>query len=171
MSLARARELAVLSLLAAHPAHGYEIAKAVSTGPLAMLGLSRAAVYAILDRFRTRGWVAEHPEPAGAYPERSVLSLTDTARAALDTQIAGLGKDPLPATLPLIAATMCLDAGTTLSPGALESLIRHRQQALDGWPADGAHQTSATGRLARRIVETELAVLRELRDEAATGPA
>jgi DNA-binding PadR family transcriptional regulator len=161
MSLARARELAVLSLLAAHPAHGYEIAKAVASGPLAPLGLSRAAVYAILDRFRTRGWVEEHPEPGGAYPDRTVLSLTDAARAALEQQIAAIGTDPLPTTVPLIAVAMCLDSGADLPAGALDALVADRERALARLPADAAHATSATGRLARRVIEAELSILRE----------
>ena len=165
MSVARARELAVLTLLAAHPAHGYEIAKAVSTGPLAHLGLTRPAVYAIVDRFRARGWVVDRTEAAGAYPDRAVLSLTDTGRAALDTQTRALGDNPMPPTLPVIALTMCLDSGAALSPGTLEAFVQHRQQALEGWPADPAHAGSATQRLARRVVEAELAVLKELLDE------
>lgn len=162
MSLARARELAVLSLLAAHPAHGYEIAKAVSTGPLALLGLSRAAVYAILDRFRARGWVEERLESSGGYPERAVLSLTDTARLALDAQIASLGTDRLPPTLPLIALTMSIDAGADLPPGSLKSQISARKQYLDGFPVDPEHEGSATQRLARRVLEAEIAILEEL---------
>ena len=165
MSLARARELAVLSLLAAHPAHGYQIAKAVARGPLAPLGLSRAAVYAILDRFRARGWVAEHPVPGGAYPDRTVLSLTDTAREALAAQIAGLGTDSMTATVPLIALTMCLDSGAELPPGALDRLIADRRRTLDRLPADAAHAASASGRLARRVIEAELSVLQELNGE------
>ncbi len=165
MSHARARELAVLSLLAAHPAHGYEIAKAVSTGPLALLGLSRAAVYAILDRFRARDWVEEHAEPGGAYPDRTVLSLTEAARRALDDEIAALGTLPLPATVPLVALTMCLDSGAALPPGALDRLIAARESMLAGWPADATHAASATQRLARRVIEAELAVLRELGTE------
>ena len=165
MSIARARELAVLSLLAAHPAHGYEIAKAVSTGPLALLGLSRAAVYSILDRFRARDWVQEHPEPGGAYPDRTVLSLTDAARRALDDEIAALGSQSLPLTVPLIAVTLCLDSGARLPPGALDRLIADRTRTLAAWSRDQAHAASASQRLARKVAEAELSVLEELRAE------
>jgi len=163
MSLARAREVAVLSLLAAHPAHGYEIAKAVSSGPLAALGLSRPAVYAILDRFGARGWVEEHPEPGGSYPDRTVLSLTGAGRAALDGMIARFGSEPLPATVPLIAFTMSLDGGAAVPKEALDKLIAARRRQLESWPDDPGHAASASQRLARRVVEAEIALLEELR--------
>lgn len=168
MSLARARELAVLSLLSAHPAHGYEIAKAVSSGPLAALGLSRASVYAILDRFRARGWVTDHTEPGGPYPDRTVLSLTDAGHAAHADRIARLGREPLPPTVPLMAVMMSLDGGAALPEGALDRLIEARRAQLAGWPDDAAHAASASQRLARRLVEAEIAMLEELRDEAAS---
>ncbi|MCB1330490.1 MAG: helix-turn-helix transcriptional regulator [Maritimibacter sp.] len=168
MSLARAREFAVLSLLAAHPAHGYEIAKAVSAGPLAALGLSRAAVYAILDRFRTRGWVAEQAEPGGAYPDRTVLSLTDTGRRGFEDQIATLGTLEMPATIPLVALTMYVDSGGTLPPGVLDRQIAERRAALGAalgaGGKDDAHAHSVTARLWRRVLEAELSVLADLRD-------
>lgn len=163
MSLARAREFAVLSLLAVHPAHGYEIAKAVSTGPLAALGLSRAAVYAILDRFRARGWVEEQAEPGGAYPDRTVLSLTDAARQGFEDQLAALGTLDMPATLPLVALTMYVDGGGHLPPGVLDRQIAARTQALAAG-ADAAHAASATADLWQRVVEAELSVLRALKD-------
>lgn len=166
MSLARAREAAVLSLLSAHPAHGYEIAKAVSSGPLAALGLSRPAVYAILERFRSRGWVEDHPEAGQSYPDRTVLSLTDAGRAALADLIARLGSAPLPATVPLIALTMSLDGGAALPDGSLDRLIVARRRQLESWPDDPAHAASASQRLARRVVEAEIALLEELRAAA-----
>lgn len=165
MSTARARELAVLSLLAAHPAHGYEIAKAVSTGPLAALGLSRPAVYAILERFRARGWVDEHPEPGESFPDRNVLSLTPAGRAAHRARLADLGSDALAATVPLVAVTMSLDAGAALTPAQIDRLIAARRRAIAGFPTDAAHAASATQRLARRVLETELTLLEEIRAE------
>lgn len=167
MSLARAREFAVLTLLAAHPAHGYEIAKAVSSGPLALLGLSRAAVYAILDRFRDRGWVEERAEPGGAYPDRTVLSLTPTARAALAGEAAALGAGPLPATVPLAALTMFVDSGGGVDRTALDAMISRRAEALATRAKDDGHAGSATAKLWQRTLEAELSVLRELRDTAA----
>ncbi len=169
MSVARARELAVLSLLAAHPAHGYEIARAMASGPLALLGLSRPAVYAILERFRTRGWVDEHEEAGGPYPDRMVLSLTPAAREALDKALAGLTQAPLAPTAPLLALTLALDSGHSLPDGALDGLIAARHAQIASWPDDPAHTESATGRLARRLVEAELSFLEELR--AGTGEA
>lgn len=162
MSTTRARELAVLSLLAAHPAHGYAIAKAVSTGPLASLGLTRAAVYAILDRFRTRGWVEERPEPGQTYPDRTVLSLTDAARDELTRRLARVGEAPLAATLPLMAVMMAHDMGAALATDAAERLIAAREAALAGFAKDEAHAASASQRLARRVLEAELASLRDL---------
>jgi DNA-binding PadR family transcriptional regulator len=162
MSTARARELAVMSLLAAHPAHGYEIAKAVSSGPLVALGLTRAAVYAILDRFRARGWVEERPEPGESYPDRTVLSLTDAARGELATRLARLGEDPLPATLPLMVVMMARDMGADLPADAVTRLIAAREAALAELGADAAHGDSASARLARRLLKAELDSLRDL---------
>lgn len=164
MSLARAREFAVLSLLAAHPAHGYEIAKAVSTGPLAALGLSRAAVYAILDRFRARGWVEEQAEPGSTYPDRTVLSLTEAARRGFDDQVAALATLDMPVTIPLVALTMYVDGGGQLPPGVLDRQIADRTRALKAGADDAAHAGSATADLWQRVVEAELSVLRGLKD-------
>lgn len=166
MSLARAREFAVLSLLAVHPAHGYEIAKAVSSGPLAALGLSRPAVYAIIDRFRARGWVEERAEAGGAYPDRTVLSLTDPARQALEQALDAFGREPLASTIPLVALTMHVDSGGRLPPGVLDEQIGARRAALAAWSGDAAHAPSATLRLWQRVVDAELSVLQELRDKA-----
>ena len=73
----------------------------------------------------------------------------------------GLAYSSLLATVPLIAVAMCLDSGADLPAGALDALVADRERALARLPADAAHATSATGRLARRVIEAELSILRE----------
>jgi PadR family transcriptional regulator, regulatory protein PadR len=50
-------ELAVLTLLAEHPLHGYEIAKRIEQQTGGVLRFDMASLYPILHRFERRAWV------------------------------------------------------------------------------------------------------------------
>lgn len=160
MSTAKARELAVLSVLNAHAAHGYQIAKAFETSALALLGLRRAAVYAVLDRFKARGWVYEQAEAGSAYPDRQVIHLTDAGRAALESQVGKLDGLATPMAVPLMAVMMCIDAGMLVPADVLRQMIAERQAQLRSWGQD--HAATATDRLGQRLLGAELATLEEL---------
>ena len=153
MSLTAARELAVLAVVVAHPSHGYDIAAAFERGPLALLGLKKSAVYAILARFVKRGWVEERAEPSGNYPDRQVVYPTEAARPALAGMLAaGLELTQTPA----MALAMLHDMGHDISGVAAEA-VRLRDAQLAEF--DAVHAGSATQALARAVIVAERDVL------------
>jgi DNA-binding PadR family transcriptional regulator len=166
MTLARARELAILSLLKAHPAHGYDISRAVAAGPLVHLGLSRPAVYAILDRFEKRGWIVGEKTVSGSYPDKTVMSLTEDGRVAQEAALDAVSNPPGPPIAPLMAVMLAHDAGADLSAALLNGMIEDRRSRLADLLADEAHSETATGRLARNLIEAELSVLKAMAPEA-----
>ncbi|NBT30545.1 MAG: PadR family transcriptional regulator [Rhodobacteraceae bacterium] len=162
MTLAKAREMAVLSLLRAHPAHGYYISRALADGPLAMLGLSRPAVYAILDRLVGRGCIDGQTQPSGNRPDKTVMALTDAGAQAL----AGIQNDTaifatLPV-LPLMTLLLAHDAGQPLPRNTLQALVDGRKSDLAKLQADTDHADTATSALSRRVLEAEIEVLESL---------
>lgn len=165
MTLARARELAVLSILRAHPAHGYDISRAVAAGPLALLGLSRSAVYAILDRFERRGWIVGETTVSSSYPDKTVMSLTRDGHAAHEAALAAVSEPPGPPVAPLMAVMLAHDAGARLPSELVSRMVGARRDSLAELIADKAHASSATGQLAQRLIEAELSVLETLAPE------
>ena len=156
MSLTQARELAVLSVVIAHPVHGYEIASAFEQGALRLLGLKRSAVYAILSRFVDRGWVEERDEPGGSYPDRKVNHATEAGRVAADELLAEAGG--LPQT-PLMSLVMLHDIGFDVH-AALETHLDQRTRYRDEMlRVDEAHQKSMSHHLASATVEAEISTI------------
>lgn len=163
MTLARARELAILSLLKAHPAHGYDIARAVAVGPLAHLGLSRPAVYAILDRFEKRGWITGETTGSGSYPDKTVMSLTQDGHAAQDEALDALAQASLPPIAPLMAILLAHDAGADLPSSLIDRMIEERRSRLLELRGDKDHIATSTALLAINLTQAELAALETLK--------
>jgi len=71
-------ELAVLSLLAEKPMHGYQIEQTItSRGMREWTEIGFSSIYYILEKLRSRGFVDSQLEPAqGKGPSRQVFSLT-----------------------------------------------------------------------------------------------
>lgn len=166
MSLKEAKELAVLSVLKAHSAHGHVIAAELerSFGPF--LGLSRANIYAILRRFGERGWVKGTTERVGRMPEREVFELTKQGeRAYLDlrSRISGAGDLPQSSLIALLLAETDDD-----NPLDLNLMIENRERALSqlqhGTSVDHADHPAV--RLALALLTAEVSVLRELRADS-----
>lgn len=156
MSLPVARELAVLSIVIAHPVHGYQIASAFEKGPLQLLGLKRSAVYTILSRFVKRGWIDEKEEPGGAYPDRQVCHPTQAGRVALNEMVANAGG--LPQT-PLMSLMMLLDAGVDVHE-ALKSQHAFRQSLLRKLnTSDDDHRHTMSVQLAVNVLAAEIEVI------------
>lgn len=159
MSLTKARELAVLSIVIAHPVHGYQIASAFEKGPLQLLGLQRAAVYAILSRFVTRGWVIEKDEPGGAYPDRRICHSTEAGRNAVKGLIevgGGLAQTPL------MALMLLHDSGIDVSDAAKAQLAHRRSLAEELARTDSDHAKTLSHQLAHASVAAEIGVLERL---------
>ncbi len=163
MSLTKAREFAVLCILRTHSTHGYAISKALSQGPFRLLGLSRASIYAILERFRNRGWITATKVDGDAYPDKEMLALTQSAPKQ-DDQVAVL--DALDfSTTPLMALTLVADSGADIPPHVLDRLISARETELVVWAQDHDHHDTHTMRLAAGVLQTELQALRSLKND------
>jgi DNA-binding PadR family transcriptional regulator len=106
VSVARQRELLVLSTLHAHPMHGYALAEVVEAGLGPAVGLTRATIYAILKRFEERGWIAGEVDRDGGRPPRSVFHVTPDGEAALPGLVAACARERhgTPAPLALFVA-------------------------------------------------------------------
>lgn len=128
MSIAKHRELLVMSMLRAHPMHGYALLDVLDAGLGPALGLGRAAVYAILRRLSERGWIEGESERSGAYPERSVYSVTPAGEAALPNLVAACAKTGSHTVTPLAAVLSQLEVlSATEQRRALDELIRSRR--------------------------------------------
>jgi DNA-binding PadR family transcriptional regulator len=159
MSLTKARELAVLSIVVAHPVHGYQIASAFEEGPLVLLGLKRAAVYAILSRFEKRGWIVEKEEQGGAYPDRRVCYVTEAGRAAIDDLVeAGGGL----AQTPLMSLMLLHDSGVDVTAPARTQLAQRKAMMAELSDDDGAHADTMSHGLAIATLGAEEKVLERL---------
>jgi len=80
-------ELAVLSLLAEKPMHGYQIEQTIqSRGMREWTEIGFSSIYYILEKLRSRGSVESRLEAAeGKGPSRQVFSLTPAGRAVFHT--------------------------------------------------------------------------------------
>ncbi len=144
MSIARQRELLVLSTLNAHPLHGYRLAEVLEGGLGRALGLKRSAIYAILKRLSDRGWIEGQLEREGQYPERLVYHLTADGRGALP----GLARDAAGGETAPQAPLVTIIAHLDLLPRAdaaalLQRLIAEREEALSGLAAFEGHTGTA----------------------------
>lgn len=159
MSLTKARELAVLSIVIAHPVHGYQIASAFENGPLRLLGLQRAAVYAILARFVRHGWIIEKDEPGGAYPDRRICHSTEAGRDAVKGLIeAGGGL----AQTPLMSLMLLHDSGIDVNDAAQAQLAHRVSLAEELTRTDSDHAKTLSHQLALESVSAEIKVLERL---------
>lgn len=159
MSLAPARELAVLSILLAHPAHGYQIAAAFEKGPFQLLGIKRSAVYAILKRFAARGWIVELEEKGSTFPDRRVSHITEAGRVAASEMISEAGGLPQS---PLMVLMLLHDSGQDVAP-QLTTQLELRRGLLDNLTDAGdEHSNSATRRLAQAVVRSEIETIEQI---------
>jgi PadR family transcriptional regulator PadR len=76
-------ELAVLSVLAAGPLHGYEIAKRIRQDTGGVVSFDVAALYPVLYSMETRGWVRAHWEEALSGRRRRCYRLTTDGKRRL----------------------------------------------------------------------------------------
>ena len=68
-------ELAILSVLAQGPLHGYEIARQIEEQSGGALGFSLAALYPMLYRMESRGWLRGNWETSGSGRRRRCYRL------------------------------------------------------------------------------------------------
>jgi PadR family transcriptional regulator len=73
-------ELAVLSLLARQPLHGYEIARQIKEQTGGVLRFDMASLYPMLYRFEHKGWVKAEWQTLGNGRRRRCYRLTSLGR-------------------------------------------------------------------------------------------
>lgn len=164
MSMTKAREMMVLSMISAHPVHGYDIASAFEDGPMQLAGLKRPAVYSILNRFVKREWIVEREESGGAYPDRRVCHVTDEGLAALTELAKDFGGLPQ---LPLMALMLMRDTGTNVSHSASAQLALREKLLSNLMAEDAVHTATFTHQLSIGILQAEIKVLKDLLKAAA----
>jgi transcriptional regulator len=76
-------ELAVLTLLAKHPLHGYEIAKQIETQSQGVLRFDMASLYPMLYRFERKAWVKAEWQTIANGRRRRCYRLTPLGRKQL----------------------------------------------------------------------------------------
>jgi len=169
LSATKARELAVLALIAAHAAHGYAIAAEFERSFGRLLGVNRQVVYAVLDRLRRRGWAKSRQEAAGNYPDREVFAPTPAGTEAVARLAAKVAAAPNLPISPLLALLMTHEmSGVAVDFAALADQRRTVLEELDASAA--AHPRSAALDLARKLLAAERDVLEKL-DRSPSGPS
>ena len=76
-------ELAILSVIARQPLHGYEIARRIELQTHGALRFTLASIYPLLYRMESRGWVRSFWEEASAGSARRYYRLTPAGRKKL----------------------------------------------------------------------------------------
>lgn len=165
MSLIKARELAIFATLRMHDLHGYAVAAAFKSGPFQLLGLTRAATYSILERFKKRGWLRSHIETAGNYPDREVLSLTAPGEAFQHLKSESFKGDTLPVA-PLMALALLHDTNDPIDPSVIQRLLAERIDLRNAWKDDQEHAKTHTMRLGLSYLDAEIAYLESVLDKA-----
>jgi len=74
-------DMCLLALLAAEPAHGYELVRRLDTAGFGTV--SYGTVYPLITRLHRLGLVAHAPQPSPSGPSRKVYRLTDTGHDRL----------------------------------------------------------------------------------------
>lgn len=127
MSLTQQREFLVLSVVRAHPEHGYALAESLEQGLGQALALKRSTVYAILKRFVERGWVVHHTMKTTNYPERQVYELTNAGDKAYFTLLRQNLHTTSAPILPLVIVLAHLD---DLQADEQQQLLSHYKNEL-----------------------------------------
>jgi DNA-binding PadR family transcriptional regulator len=86
---ADAARFALLGLLLARPAHGYDLSRRFAPGSALadVIRLSPSHLYALLARLERDGLITGELQDAGAHPQRRVYQLTEPGREAVERWI------------------------------------------------------------------------------------
>lgn len=109
MSLATARELAVLATVRSHPSHGYALAETLSESIGWSLGMTRPTVYAVLKRFESRDWIEGRTLRDTQFPERVEYALTGEGEEAYLKLLRDVAGSEVDTVMPLAALLLHID--------------------------------------------------------------
>lgn len=128
-------EIALLGLVAARPAHGYEIYQRLNLTPELRLiwRFKQSRLYAMLARLEEAGylWAAPEESPEGR-PPRKVLHLTPAGREAFAAWLVRPVDQPREMRL---AFMLKLYFATAEGPAAVTRLVEGQQAVCAGWLA------------------------------------
>lgn len=178
-------ELAVLSLVAEGPQHGYQIQQAIEErGVREWASIGFSSVYYVLNKLENDGLLESQVEPSTRGPVRKVYSLTQAGRGVLQTAVADLLSNPHDAgsgfVLGLANMHLLRPEQVRHALDAYESKLRSRIAEINQRRAEHDQpeqsrslQVVAIFDYSLHLLLAELAWLSEFRQawEAQTGPA
>ena len=172
-------QCAVLGLLRGHPAHGYELQRSFAAGSDlgVVLRVEQASLYGALKELAARGLIEGTETREGARPPRTVYSLTQQGRRALDTWLATPVARPRQVRLDLL---LKLYFARERSPEHVRALVTAQMAACDTYlaelearasslPEDGFAHLVIRSRMS--AVRSTLEWLREYRARLGLRPA
>ncbi len=128
-------EYALLGLLAARPAHGYELFKRIKDLP-ALEGIwfvKQANLYALLEKLESRGLIASREVEAGGYPPRREYALTSAGAQTLQVWLSEPVARPREMRQEfLLRLYFARQSGAQ----AAQELLANQRQALLHWQAE-----------------------------------
>lgn len=128
-------EYALLGLLSANPAHGYELHKKLKDLP--SLGriwfVKQANLYALLEKLEVRGLITSREVEAGGYPPRKQYTLTSAGAEALQAWL----REPVARPRDIRQEFLLrLYFARQSGPRVAQELLVNQRQALLQWRAE-----------------------------------
>lgn len=122
-------EVAVLSLVAETPRHGYAVEQAIEErGMRSWTDIGFSSIYYLLGKLERKGLVASRPGPRSAGPARKEYAATPAGRRELRDAVRQALASPERSGRALLLALSCTPV---LAPGELEGAVRRRRRALE----------------------------------------
>jgi len=122
-------ELAILSLVAEQPRHGYEIEQIIEErGMRDWTELGFSSIYYLLKKLEQQGLIESALEVAARGPARKVYHITSEGQAAFQTAALAVLSEPQQVCSPFILGLSNLMA---LPPAQILAALEHYQQALN----------------------------------------
>lgn len=158
-------ELAVLSLVAERPRHGYNIEQTIhQRGMRKWTEIGFSSIYYLLNRLEHSGKITSHAEPAaGKGPARKVYEVTHAGIESLIAELHSILIDPSPVKSPLLLGLANMPViGEAQAVQALSSHRKKLQADLDEMLAVWEKQkplpynVDATFSYSRALIEAEI---------------
>lgn len=123
-------ELVLLSLIAEHPCHGYELERIIEErGMRNWTELAFSSIYFVLNKLTHQGLASSSKQPAqGRGPAKRVYAVTPAGMAALKQGVRDGLANPEPGSQAFMFGLSCLPL---LSPAESRAALLERQQMLE----------------------------------------
>jgi DNA-binding PadR family transcriptional regulator len=168
-------ELAILSLLAEEPRHGYDIEQMIEQrGMRNWTEIGFSSIYYLLNKLERAGTIRSRVEPSrGKGPARKVYELTEAGRADWQQAVMAALSQPEPCHLPIQIGLSNLplipmDEARTALNFYLKNLQNRQNELADRQKNHGVplpYQVNAMFGLSLAMIEAELNWIQSLMDE------